>query len=188
MLSMDGGTPQKVIEGPYFGANWSPDGNFLVFNETRSAWQTPEVKLLNIRSGQVSPVPGGQLSPQWAAPGKFVAARRDMTVLQIYDVSTGQWSNLTKPEEGPVGNWAHSPDFKYLYYTTRGRDPRLFRVRMADMKSEVVASLKNPDASRGDVDVNFSGYIPLSVAPDGSPLFTRDIGTQEIYAFSVKWP
>ena len=28
----------------------------------------------------------------------------------------------------------------------------------------------------------------VSVAPDGSPLFTRDIGTQEIYALSVKWP
>jgi deazaflavin-dependent oxidoreductase (nitroreductase family) len=25
-------------------------------------------------------------------------------------------------------------------------------------------------------------------APDGSPVFTRDIGNQEIYALSVKWP
>ena len=28
----------------------------------------------------------------------------------------------------------------------------------------------------------------LSVAPDGSPIFTRDIGTQEIYALTIKWP
>ena len=28
----------------------------------------------------------------------------------------------------------------------------------------------------------------ISVAPDGSPVFTRDIGTQEIYALTVKWP
>jgi hypothetical protein len=26
----------------------------------------------------------------------------------------------------------------------------------------------------------------ISVAPDGSPIFTRDIGTQEVYALSVK--
>jgi hypothetical protein len=28
----------------------------------------------------------------------------------------------------------------------------------------------------------------IGVAPDGSPVFTRDIGTQEIYALNVKWP
>ena len=161
MVSMDGGTPQKVKNSINGGASLSPDGNFLVFNESTNAWQTPEVKLLDIRTGQVSPVPGGQMWPEWAAPGKFVAGRRDMRVLQIYDVSAGQWSELSKPEDGPVGNWAHSPDFKYFYYTTRGQDPRIIRVRMADMKSEVVSSLKNLDASLG------GRYTQLSVAPDG---------------------
>jgi hypothetical protein len=28
----------------------------------------------------------------------------------------------------------------------------------------------------------------VGVAPDGSPVFTRDIGTQEIYALTVRWP
>jgi hypothetical protein len=28
----------------------------------------------------------------------------------------------------------------------------------------------------------------INVAPDGSPVFTRDIGSQEIYALTVKWP
>jgi len=28
----------------------------------------------------------------------------------------------------------------------------------------------------------------ISVTADGSPVFTRDIGTQEIYALAVKWP
>jgi hypothetical protein len=28
----------------------------------------------------------------------------------------------------------------------------------------------------------------ISVAPDGSAVFTRDIGTREIYALTVKWP
>jgi len=32
------------------------------------------------------------------------------------------------------------------------------------------------------------GNTQISVAPDGSPVFTRDIGTQEIYTLTVKWP
>ena len=32
------------------------------------------------------------------------------------------------------------------------------------------------------------GNTQISVAPDGSAVFTRDIGTQEIYALTVKWP
>lgn len=30
--------------------------------------------------------------------------------------------------------------------------------------------------------------LSAGVAPDGSLLLTRDIGTQEIYALNVKWP
>lgn len=182
MLSINGGTSQKVKNATAAG-NLSPDGNFLVFNESTNSWQTPEVKLLDIRTGQLSLVPGGQLYPLWAAPGKFVAARRDMRVLQIYDVSAAQWSNFSKPEDGHVVSWAHSPDFKYFYYTTTGQDPRLFRVRMADMKSEVVVSLKNLDASLGGL-----GYRQLSVAPDESPVLAYEAGKQEIYALTISWP
>jgi len=32
------------------------------------------------------------------------------------------------------------------------------------------------------------GNTQISVAPDGSAIFTRDVGTQEIYALSLKWP
>jgi hypothetical protein len=57
------------------------------------------------------------------------------------------------------------------------------RVRLADHKVETISSLKN--LSRATV----GGQITqVSVAPDGSPVFTRDIGTQEIYALTVKWP
>jgi len=32
------------------------------------------------------------------------------------------------------------------------------------------------------------GRTQINAAPDGSPVFTRDIGTQQIYALSVRWP
>ena len=75
---------------------------------------------------------------------------------------------------------------KYLYYTTGGPDPELVRFSLGDHKSQSIASLK---------DFHFAGFLQVhgaetqvGVAPDGSPVFTRDIGTQEIYALSVKWP
>ena len=183
IVSIDGGNPKKVIDHPTGGVSWSPDGNFLVFNDSDVSWQTPEIKLLDLRNGQVSLIPGGQLGPQWAAPGKIIAARRDMLVLQIYDVATQQWSDLTKPEDGPVVNWTHSPDFQYFYYTTSGQNARLVRVRASDLKPEVIASRKDIH-----LPVGSGTTAQMSVAPDGSPIFTYEVGTQEIYALTVKWP
>ena len=48
---------------------------------------------------------------------------------------------------------------------------------------ETIANLKNLRM----VDDPYTS-TQVSVAPDGSVLFTRDVGTQEIYALSVKWP
>jgi hypothetical protein len=35
--------------------------------------------------------------------------------------------------------------------------------------------------------VNY-GSTQISIAPDGSPVFTRDTGYQEIYALNIRWP
>jgi hypothetical protein len=67
--------------------------------------------------------------------------------------------------------------------TTGGPEPLALRIRFSDHKVETIASLKG---LRRVVDVNVGTEI--NVAPDGSALFTRDVGTQEIYALDVKWP
>jgi hypothetical protein len=66
------------------------------------------------------------------------------------------------------------------------RYPELLRFGLADHKSQTIARLK---------DLPLAGFLQLhgaekqvGVAPDGSPVLTRDIGSQEIYALSVKWP
>jgi DNA-binding winged helix-turn-helix (wHTH) protein/Tol biopolymer transport system component len=183
ILSIDGGLPKKVIDPFAVVGGWSPDGNFLVFSTATNSWQTPEVKIVDVRTGQVSLVQGSRLGPQWVAPGKIIAARRDMLALQIYDVATQKWSDLTKPEDGPIVNLAHSPDFSYFYYTTSGQNARLVRVRSADLQSEVVASRKDIH-----LPVGSGTTAGMGVAPDGSPIFNYAVGTQEIYALSVKWP
>lgn len=68
-------------------------------------------------------------------------------------------------------------------YVTGGSDPMLLRIRLADHKVETITSLKGLHRATGP-----GGNTEISVAPDGSPVFTRDIGAQEIYALTVKWP
>ena len=56
------------------------------------------------------------------------------------------------------------------------------RVRIADQQLETIASLK------GFYRAWSYGTTQINVAPDGSPVFTRDRGYQEIYALNVRWP
>ena len=111
-------------------------------------------------------------------------AAPDRKKLVLFDIKTQKWSDLisfTPPDT--VVNWAHSPDYKYVYYTTGGLQPQALRVRLADHKVEPIASLKDLPRATGP-----DGNTQISVAADGSAVFTRDIGTQEIYALTVKWP
>jgi hypothetical protein len=56
------------------------------------------------------------------------------------------------------------------------------RLRIADGEVETITSLR-------DFHRAFSyGGTQINVAPDGSPVFTRDTGYQEIYALNVRWP
>ena len=76
-----------------------------------------------------------------------------------------------------------STDRQYLYITTIGSEPKVMRIRFADRQIETIASLK--DFRR--VNDPIAGGTQLNVGPDGSPIFTRDIGSQEIYALKLGW-
>jgi Tol biopolymer transport system component len=183
VVSTRGGAPRQVTDTMSWSANWSPDGNLLVFNDITNGWDNVEVKILELRTGQTRLVSGHYAGPQWAAPGKFIASQSNDTGLHLYDVATQKWSELVKPEKGSVINWAHSPDFKYFYYTAGTDDTKMYRIRMSDMKIDLVGSLNGLSLARGP-DHNSQ----ISVAPDASPLFTRQVGTEEIYSLTVKWP
>jgi len=57
------------------------------------------------------------------------------------------------------------------------------RIRIADRKIEFFTSLKNLRRA-----ICPSGSTQISVATNGSPVFTRDLSTEEIYSLTVKWP
>jgi len=185
VISIDGGQPQKIVEKDANAANWSSDGNVLVFSKARDAAHS-ELQFLDLRTGKRSVVPDSQdlLGGHWVSENVLVAASLNEAKLEVFDVRTQKWSDLVPGKvPGIVVNWAHSPDYQYVYYTTGGAEPKAMRIRLADHKVETIASLKDLRRALGP-----DGNTQISVAPDGSAIFTRDVGTQEIYALTLKWP
>ncbi len=181
VVSMDGGSPRRIVDKNSVAANWSPDGNLLVFNSLIVGGAI-ELHILDLRTGKVSIVPSseGNFGALWVTQDMLVAANRDSTKFQTFDLRTQKWTDLTT---GRFVNAMVSPDSKYLYFTTAGKEPTALRIRFADHRTETIASLKD---LRRAVDP-FTANTQIDVAPDGSPIFTLDRGTQEIYALKLQW-
>ena len=81
----------------------------------------PEAQVFDFRTGQLAVVPPfqGFAGGQWVGPDEFVAGWRGTRALRVFNLNTHTWSELV-PE---AINWAHSLDYKYLYYTTGARNP-----------------------------------------------------------------
>jgi hypothetical protein len=105
-----------------------------------------------------------------------------------FDFKAQKWSAFTPTQ---FGLWCPSPDGKYLYtdgVPTASGDAQVVRLRLADRKMEAVRSLKGV---RRVADDQIAGLIAptwVGATPDGSIFITREAGTQEIYALSLKWP
>jgi Tol biopolymer transport system component len=188
VIDMDGGLPQR-IEKQSSATHFSPDQNSLIITSLIDGGRpgdknTLELKICDLRTGKISVVPSsaGKLGGQWITQDKIVAVTEVAAKLMTFDFKTEEWTDLVV---GDLVNWAVSPDGKYLTFTTGGAEPKVQRLRFADRQIETIASLK--DLRRVVDSVEISG-TQVTVAPDGSPVFTRDVGTQEIYSLTVKWP
>jgi eukaryotic-like serine/threonine-protein kinase len=183
------------ITGNANAAIWSPDGTSLLYTTTAPAATMAagkhtggeqgqyELKIVNLTNGKISTVPDskGKLGAYYVSQDVILAASQELTKFYLFDFSTKKWTVLAS---GVFVNWFLSLDRKYLYCATGGTEPpKLLRVRISDHQVQEIASLQG---LRRVVDAYFGTLI--NVAPDGSALFTRDIGTQEIYALNVRWP
>ena len=188
LVSSNGGTPQRILpsEQTQMDANWSPDGNSLVFGSVFVP--NAPIYIIDLRSKRASPLPGsnGLFSPHWSPDGRQIAAitTERPRKLMLFDFSTHKWTELFGSEMG-YENW--SRDGKYIYfqdYHDHAPDVgyRIVRLRLSDRKVENVAELKN----LGGLTGTFGDWFGL--APDDSPLFSRDISTSEIYSLEMEWP
>jgi hypothetical protein len=181
LIDMDGGRPQRIFEKGGI-SRWSPDGNLLL----RNTFIPPdllqyELQILDLRTRQTSVVPSSRhlIGPWWVTQDTLVAATDDHKKFLTFDFKTQKWSELAA---GNFEAWAVSPDSKFLYVVTGGAESNLERIRFVDHQIETITSLKDIHL------VSDVGFIEIAVAPDGSPVFTRDTGYQEIYSLNVHWP
>jgi len=187
VIDMDGGQPKRIIERNASVATWSPDGNRLVvsfFSDTSTGeGGKTYLQTFDLRTGQLSVVPSSQgtCCAQWVTPDTLVAANQEGTKFLTFDLKTQKWTDLAA---GNFVNWNLSPDRKYFYFTTGGTEPKVQRIKFADRQIETITGLKDLRRVMDLVEEN----TQVNVAPDGSPVFTRDIGSQEIYALTLKWP
>jgi serine/threonine protein kinase/Tol biopolymer transport system component len=188
MVGADGAPPQKIGEHS-LAPNWSPDGNVLLFTSYygydrpaaerhQSYLQTFDLRTREMRVIPSSESKGGGI---WVGQDALIASGDSYTKFLYFDFKSQKWSELLS---GNFVNWSISPDGKYLYFATGGAEPQAKRVRLSEGKVEPITSLTG---LRRVVDA-VEGGTQMGVAPDGSIVFTRDIGTQEIYALNVKWP
>ena len=187
VVGMDGGQLQRIKEKDSSVATWSPDGNILVLDSLIEGKHpgdknSDDSEIFDIRTGKLSVVPSseGMFGAQWISQDALVAANESLTKFLTFDFKTQKWTDLIA---GTFRDWNLSPDRKYFYFTTTGANPTVQRLRFSNHQIETITSLKDLHRVNDSVE-----GTQITVAPDGSAVFTRDIGTQEIYALTVKWP
>jgi Tol biopolymer transport system component len=169
-------------------ATWSPDGKKLAFARTRQTGSSEPltIQIVDLATHEGSTIPGSEnlFSPRWSPDGQYLAAlTADSGKLLLFSFKTQKWSVWVN-EPGTIGfpNW--SRDGSYLYYDNTFTDrPTFRRVKVGQTRSELLADLKGLHRYYGSVAGAWSG-----IAPDGSDLFARDLGTSEIYALDLDLP
>ncbi|HEV2214379.1 MAG TPA: protein kinase [Terracidiphilus sp.] len=184
-ISADGGTPRPILpRDPHNqqDANWSPDGSRIIFagdaNDATNGKAGPDLRILDLRTHQVTPVPGsqGMYSPRWSPDGKYLAAMTgDSSTLLLYDLAVGRWTEIAKGSFGWV-NWGRKS--QHIYMKNFAGKGSVVRVDIRTHTLETVVDLT------GFSDTGQGGGS-LALTPDDSPLMLHDTGTQDVY--SVDW-
>jgi len=186
LISATGGNSQQLIPGDRseVDQDWSPDGNRLVFGRLISQHLAEEgpltLHLLELKTHKLSTLPGseGLYTPRWSPDGRYIAAMsEDSKRMVVFDFTTRRWTELAR---ATIGYLSWSKDGKYIYCDSAwDTDPALYRVGIKDGRIEKLYSLKNTRLAWDD----YGAWSGLD--PEDSPLITRDVGTQEIYA--LEW-
>jgi serine/threonine protein kinase/Tol biopolymer transport system component len=176
VVSIDGASlrPLAINRGV-----WCDQSNSIVSFDGPA--QNSKIRLFDIKTSVMTIVPGsdGLGQPRCSPDGRYIAAvSRDGKKLRLYELATGNWSDLAARD---IGFLQWSFDNKYVYFDTgTSKELAVYRVRISDRKLERVADLQN---FRRSVDPWVSW---MGLTPDGSPLLTRDIGSQEVYALEFE--
>jgi len=184
VLSFDGGALKQVTNGESGKGgdgdpSWSPDGASLAFscNGVAGVPGNASIHVVDLKTGRVSALPGseGMWSPRWSPNGRFIAGiSASGWKIVFYDVQTRKQSEISRVVSG-FPCW--SQDGESLFYETFGDDGSWWRVRLRDLKTERVASLKSMQV-----------HLWFALAPNNSLITARSVGANEIYALDWEAP
>ena len=184
LISAQGGAGQEILAENALqdDPGWSPDGKQMVFG--RYIGKEGTIQLLDLNSKQMSIIPGSQglYSPRWSPDGRYlVALTIAQTKIVIFDFKSQTWSDWVSGPRFSYPAW--SRDGKYLYFETWVTNtPGYYRVQLGHTRLELLVDLKDLR------QLNTSLGIWSGIAPDSSPLFVRDLSTDEIYALDLELP
>jgi len=180
LIPAGGGEPEQLFrEGPpgLGDPNWSPDGQRMVLSYDKGS---PPLEVWMTGPGCKNParMPGGvgRYGGRWSPDGRRIVAMKQNPIgLSLFDVQTGEWSELAIINGG-FPNWSH--DGKYVYFLRFPDHPAVVRIDVARRKVETVVDLDN---------FHMTGSMSawLGLTPDDSPLLLRDAGTQDVYAMEL---
>jgi Tol biopolymer transport system component/DNA-binding winged helix-turn-helix (wHTH) protein len=184
LVPANGGSPLAVVEEPWneIDPNWSPDGHTLVFSHFPVFDRQPDLGIysFDLATHRLAKLPGsdGLWMPRWAPDGSFILGRSaDSLTLVLFDVPRQTWHELARGESFGYANW--SSDSRFVYVLKRGNEPAIERIRVADGRTAVVASLT------GVRQTGFRNAVWTGLTPDNDPLILRDVGTEELYSLNV---
>jgi Tol biopolymer transport system component len=188
LISANGGTPRPIVNesGSQIDANWSANGQQLMFGDYSHDNGGINIRLLDLKTGKLTTIAGSQglFSPRWSPDGRrIVAISPDNTTLMLFDFATQKWSTWLKESAGSVNYPVWSADGKYLYFDdlVNGTEA-IRRLKIGGSAPEEVCELETFERYPGALGL-WSGR-----APDGSWMFVRDRSTQEVYQLSMELP
>jgi Tol biopolymer transport system component len=185
LISAQGGAPTEIYAEKNYQEDpgWSPDGKKIIFGRVPylpGTSDTIDIRVFDIETRQVSVFPGSQnlYSPRWSPDSQhLVALSSDNKKLLLYDLMAKKWA-VWITGFGIISTPAWSRDGKYIYFDNQsGEHPGYYRVKVGQTRPEFLVDLK---------DLHRSWWS--GITPDGSPIFSRDISTDEIYALDLELP
>jgi DNA-binding winged helix-turn-helix (wHTH) protein/Tol biopolymer transport system component len=181
VISDHGGDAQKLVpvkDHDQMDPDWSPDGQRLVFSDTSRTEQVSVIKIFDFKMDETSTVTGsnGLRSPRWSPDGRYISAlTADLSHLMLYDYMANQWVQLAHFRMG-YPNWSH--DSRYIYLVNLAHGAGICRVRVADHQIESIV-----DMTRRNQYWTDDAWLGLT--PQDTPLLSRDISIQQIFA--LRW-